>query len=163
MPVEWKHGIMVSFFKNKGDAQSCSNYREVEISENQFAFMSGRSSTVAIHLVIRLMEKFRERLKDLHMVFIDLDKAYDIILRDVIWRSLEEMRVSGVTNEEAVDVMIADQIIPRTDKFKYLGSIIQKECEVDDDVTHRIKAEWLKWRSATEALCDKKVPLKLKA
>ncbi|KAE8689168.1 hypothetical protein F3Y22_tig00110940pilonHSYRG00061 [Hibiscus syriacus] len=32
----------------------------------------------------------------------------------------------------------------------------------DDDVTHRIKAGWLKWRTATGVLCDKKVPLKLK-
>ncbi|KAE8684176.1 Zeta-carotene desaturase [Hibiscus syriacus] len=33
---------------------------------------------------------------------------------------------------------------------------------VDDDVTHRIKAGWLKWKAATGVLCDKKVPLKLK-
>ncbi|KAL6572318.1 hypothetical protein OROMI_013276 [Orobanche minor] len=69
---------------------------------------------------------------------------------------------SGETNEEAVEVMIADQIIPHMDKFKYLGSIIQKEGEVEGDVTHRIKVGWLKWRAATEVLCDKKVPLKLK-
>ncbi|KAL6508390.1 hypothetical protein OROHE_021932 [Orobanche hederae] len=58
--------------------------------------------------------------------------------------------------------MISDQIVPRTDKFKYLGSIIQKEGEFEDDVTHRIKAGWLRWRAATGVLCDKKVPLKLK-
>ncbi|KAL6545823.1 hypothetical protein OROGR_009697 [Orobanche gracilis] len=61
-------------------------------------------------------------------------------------------------NEEAVEVRIADQIVPRTDKFKYLGSIIHKEGEVED-VTHRIKAGWLKWRAATRVLCDKKVLL----
>ncbi|KAE8672387.1 hypothetical protein F3Y22_tig00111842pilonHSYRG00069 [Hibiscus syriacus] len=33
---------------------------------------------------------------------------------------------------------------------------------VDDDITHRIKAGWLKWMAATGVLCDKKVPLKLK-
>ncbi|KAL6576057.1 hypothetical protein OROHE_000528 [Orobanche hederae] len=73
----------------------CRVRREVEISENQFGFMPGRSSTEAIHLVRRLMEKFNERRKDLHMVFIDLEKVYDSILRDVIWRSCDlERRVS---------------------------------------------------------------------
>ncbi|KAL6574232.1 hypothetical protein OROHE_001136 [Orobanche hederae] len=63
---------------------------------------------------------------------------------------------------EEVEVMISDHIVPRMDKFKYLGSIIQKEGEFEDDVTHRIKVRWLRWRAATEVLCDKKVPLKLK-
>ncbi|KAL6560155.1 hypothetical protein OROHE_006393 [Orobanche hederae] len=69
---------------------------------------------------------------------------------------------SGETNEEGVEVMISDQLVPHTDKFKYLGSIIQKEGEFEDDVTHHIKAGWLRWRAATGVLCDKKVPLKLK-
>ncbi|KAL6578801.1 hypothetical protein OROMI_009017 [Orobanche minor] len=47
---------------------------------------------------------------------------------------------SGETNEEGVEVMISDQLVPHTDKFKYLGSIIHKECEFENDITHRIKA-----------------------
>ncbi|KAL6580696.1 hypothetical protein OROMI_006619 [Orobanche minor] len=76
--------------------------------------------------------------------------------------TLKEIFQLGETNKEGVQVMISDQIVPRTDKFKYLGSIIQKEGEFEDDVTHRIKAGWLRWRAATRVLCDKKVPLKLK-
>ena len=41
--------------------------------------------------------------------------------------------------------------------FKYLGSIIQKDGEVDSDVNHRIQAGWLKWRSAAEVLCDRNI------
>ena len=54
------------------------------------------------------------------------------------------------------------QQIPVTECFKYLGSIIQKDREIDDDVNHRIKAGWLKWRIATGVLCDRNMPLTLK-
>nr|GEV28372.1 putative reverse transcriptase, identical [Tanacetum cinerariifolium] len=31
-----------------------------------------------------------------------------------------------------------------------------------DDVAHRIRAGWMKWRAASGVLCDKRIPLKLK-
>ena len=50
-----------------------------------------------------------------------------------------------------------------SDCFKYLGSILPKDCEIDGDVSQRVKAGWMKWKSATGVLCDRTVPLKLKA
>ena len=94
MPNEWRKSTLVPLYKNKGDIQSYSNYRgiklmchtmkerviehrlrlNVKISKNQFGFMLERSTTEAIHLLCQLIERFRERKRNLHMVFIDLKK-----------------------------------------------------------------------------------------
>ena len=42
--------------------------------------------------------------------------------------------------------------------FKYLGSIIQNDREINSEVNHRIQAGWWKWRSATGVLCDRNIP-----
>jgi hypothetical protein len=48
------------------------------------------------------------------------------------------------------------------DTFWYLGSKLQSEREINEDVSHKIRAGWVKWRQAFGVLCDKKVQNKLK-
>ncbi|XP_074370938.1 uncharacterized protein LOC141712058 [Apium graveolens] len=69
---------------------------------------------------------------------------------------------SGEINESEIEVCIAEDRAPMTNRFKYLGSVIDNNGDITADVTHRIKAEWLKWRAATAVLCDQNIPLKLK-
>ena len=52
--------------------------------------------------------------------------------------------------------------MPRKDTFRYLGSMLQRDGDIDEDVSHRIKAGWMKWRQASGVLCDKRVSQKLK-
>ena len=57
---------------------------------------------------------------------------------------------------------IKAQEIPQRDSFSYLGSIISKDMEFDEDVEHKIKAGWLKWRFASGVFCDQRSPTRLK-
>jgi hypothetical protein len=50
--------------------------QETTISNNQFGFMSHKSIMEAIFLHRHLMVKYKEACKDIHMAFIDLEKAY---------------------------------------------------------------------------------------
>jgi hypothetical protein len=58
------------------------------VTRNQFSFMPGRSTMDAIFLIRQLIERCREQKKDLHIIFIDLKKAYDKVPRNFMWWAL---------------------------------------------------------------------------
>jgi hypothetical protein len=220
------------------------------VTENQFGFMPGRSTMEAIFLIRQLMERCREQKKDLHMVFIDLEKDYDKVPTNIMWWALQKHRVStkyitlikdmydnvvasvrtsdrntnnfpiniglrqrstlspylfalvmdevirdiqggipwcmlfvddvvlidesktgvdqklelwrrtleakgfklsrskteymkcdfSATTQENVDVKLNGQVVPKKDTFHYLGSMLQKDEDINKDLSHRIKA-----------------------
>uniref|UniRef100_A0A1B0CQP9 Putative rna-directed dna polymerase from mobile element jockey-like diaphorina citri n=1 Tax=Lutzomyia longipalpis TaxID=7200 RepID=A0A1B0CQP9_LUTLO len=294
MPNEWRASHLIPFYKNKGSARVCSNYRGIkltshtlkifervmvsrlqniiDLTENQCGFVKGKSTTDAIHAIRILMENCKLEKLDLHMVFIDLEKAFDRIPRELIWEALRGRRVpepyinvikdmydgstTQVRNQDGVgekfevrvgvhqgsalspllfntvmdyltsdiqteapwtllyaddvvlidtdknllqnrlnqwldelesgglrisrtkteymyvnlaentddggSLVLGDQVLPRVDKFKYLGSVLANDASVDADLGHRISTGWMKWRQFTGVFCDRKMPPKLK-
>jgi hypothetical protein len=63
------------------------------ITMNQFGFMPGRSTMEAIFLIRQVMERYKKQKKDLHMVFIDLEKTYDKIPINLMWWALDKHKV----------------------------------------------------------------------
>jgi hypothetical protein len=68
---------------------------------------------------------------------------------------------SATTLEEG-DVRLDDQVVTKKDTFCYLRLMLQKDEDIDEDLSHRIKVSWLKWRKVSGVLCDPRVPLNLK-
>ena len=75
-----------------------------KISKNQFGFMAGRSTMEAIISLRQLRKKYRAKRKNLYMVFIDLEKAYDRIPGDLIWWALNKRNVPRSYNEMIKDM-----------------------------------------------------------
>ena len=69
---------------------------ELTFSEQQYGFMPGKSTTDALFALRVLMEKYREGQKELHCVFVDLEKAYDKVPREEVWYC---MRNSGLAEK----------------------------------------------------------------
>ena len=60
----------------------------MKIDSVQFGFMAGKSTTDAIFIVRQLQEKYLARHKDLWMFFVNLEKAFDRVPREVVWWAL---------------------------------------------------------------------------
>ena len=68
----------------------------------------------------------------------------------------------GFSTTKHEEVSLDGQVIPQQDTFRHLRSMLQKDGDIDEDVSHRIKTRWMKWRQASGVLRDKRVPQKLK-
>ena len=73
----------------------------VRISHGQFGFKPEVGTTDAIFVIRTMCEKYREGNKPLYMVFVDLEKAYDTVPREVLWRCMHKRNSTEVRRTRA--------------------------------------------------------------
>ena len=111
IPEEWRKGLLIKLPK-KGDLTYCKNWRGImllnmaskvfcrvilerikialdeKLREEQAGFRAGRSCTDQIATLRIIIEQSIEWQSSLYINFIDFEKAFDSISRDVLWRLL---------------------------------------------------------------------------
>ena len=115
IPTDWTKSTLVPLYKGKGDPLECGSYRaiklleqgmkvlervlekrvrsQVKIDDMQFGFMPGKGTTDAIFIMRQMQEKHQAKKKELYYAFVDLEKAFDRVPREVVrWA----IRMSGV-------------------------------------------------------------------
>ena len=125
IPDDWKNSLLVPVFKVKGDPLECGSYRaiklleqamkvvervlegrireQVDIDKMQFGFSPGKGTTDAIFVIRQMQERHQRKGKKLYYAFIDLEKAFDRVPREVTRWAL---RKSGV-DEWLVNAVMA--------------------------------------------------------
>ena len=68
---------------------------ESKLEDGQCSFCPERNTTDQIFTLQQIFEKSREYGKDLFACFVDLEKAYDRVPRDKLWKVLQEYGVDG--------------------------------------------------------------------
>ena len=115
IPKDWRKSWMLSIYKGKGDVLDCGSHRGIKLIDHvmkvlerlverrvkskvaldsmQFGFTAGKGTTDAIFIVRQVQEKHLAKKRELWMAFVDLEKAFDRVPREVVWWALRRVGV----------------------------------------------------------------------
>jgi hypothetical protein len=112
-PKEWSKAKIIYIYK-KGNRTDTNNYRGISLldtiykiyakilneglktiadnllSEERMGFRKGRSCIDAIFTLKQVIEKRIEYNNETHVVFVDLEKAFDNVNRNMLWDIMEK-------------------------------------------------------------------------
>jgi Reverse transcriptase (RNA-dependent DNA polymerase) len=117
VPKEWNLAYISSIYK-KGDKKQCKNYRGISVTstlgrlygkilkerienelteiEEQSGFRAGRSCTDNVFTLSQITERRTARNLNTHLIFVDLEKAYDTVPLNKLFEVLDESDLSRV-------------------------------------------------------------------
>ena len=113
LPQAFKDATIVHIYKRKGNKRTCDNHRSISLlsiagkilarvflnrllkhleqdhlPESQYGFQTGRGTIDMIFAARQLQERSMEQRQDLYITFVDLNKAFDSVSRESLWKIL---------------------------------------------------------------------------
>ena len=113
VPDDWQRAVIVPIWKKKGSKRDCGMYRGISLLSHvstlyakvleqpprykvepllnraQMGLRKGRGFTHAIFTLRQLSEKVIEHDRELNIVFVDKENAFDRVNKDKLWQTLE--------------------------------------------------------------------------
>ena len=117
IPKEWRMGLIVPIWKRKGDVHDPGKYRgitllsqvlkllerildarirrrvEGDFGEEQQGFRKGRGTSYGMYVLRQMVEKRMEVHGSMALGFVDLEKAFDTVPREMVMATLRWMGV----------------------------------------------------------------------
>lgn len=123
LPTAWAISHVSAIPKAGGDSNSCDGYRGIAVgtmlgkayawilnerlsqwaeengmrAEGQFGFRCERGTQHAAFTLRTLAEKYIGAKRKLYTLFVDFQKAYDSVPRDLLWQKLQQIGITGWT------------------------------------------------------------------
>ena len=113
VPLDMRDANIVTIYKNKGDRCDCDNYRGISLlsivgklfagivlhrlqiladriyPESQCDFRPKKSTVGMIFSLLQQQVKYREQIQSLSLALIDLNKVFDLVSRDGLFKILQ--------------------------------------------------------------------------
>jgi len=136
IPEDWKSSVVLPIYKGKGDPMECGSYRgmkllehamkvverifehrilqQIEIDDMQFGLMKGKGTTDAIFVARQMQENFRVKGKKLYFGFLDWEKAFDRVPREVISWAMRKLGVEEGLVSAVMSMYAGTKTVVRT-------------------------------------------------
>ncbi|GJR37011.1 retrovirus-related pol polyprotein LINE-1 [Tanacetum coccineum] len=165
MPEEWRLSEVIPIYKNKGDAQACSNYRGIKLLSH----------------TMKLYERVGEKVKkgdegkdkrDLHLAFLDLEKAYDSVPRLHQGSAISPYLFTLILDELSREIqesipwcmIFADDIVLIAESAEELNNKIERWREALEDNGLRVsreKTEYLRYNFGRYEVVHQEVDVRI--